>query len=99
MVGIVDSAVDVAGGVNLGRVTGRVVCDAPGRGARQLRAACSCSRSTRRGAARATPLVAADPLVRAAAGDVVWFVNGVDAVDAFDGPQPVDAVIVGMRDR
>jgi hypothetical protein len=25
-------------------------------------------------------------------------VNGVDAVDAFDGPQPVDAVVVGMRD-
>ena len=37
--------------------------------------------------------------MHAAAGDVIWFVNGVDAVDAFDGPQPVDAVIVGMRDR
>ncbi len=48
---------------------------------------------------RVTPLVAADPLVHAAAGDVIWFVNGVDAVDALDGPQPVDAVIVGMRDR
>jgi microcompartment protein CcmK/EutM len=43
-------------------------------------------------------IVAADPLVRAAAGAVVWYVNGVDAVDAFDAPQPVDAVIVGMRD-
>jgi hypothetical protein len=42
--------------------------------------------------------VAADPLVRAAAGAVVWYVNGVDAVDAFEAPQPVDAVIVGMRD-
>ena len=51
------------------------------------------------GADEGSALVAADPLVRAAAGDVVWFVNGVDAVDALDGPQPVDAVIVGMRDR
>ena len=83
--------------MNLGRVTGRVVC---GRqveelGAYRLR---WCSRSTRRAPTRASTLVAADPLVRAAAGAVVWYVNGVDAVDAFDAPQPVDAVIVGMRD-
>ena len=51
------------------------------------------------GADEGHAIVAADPLVRAAAGEVVWCVNGVDAVDAFDGPQPVDAVIVGMRDR
>ena len=34
------------------------------------------------GADEGHALVAADPLVRAAAGDVIWFVNGVDAVDA-----------------
>jgi microcompartment protein CcmK/EutM len=84
--------------VNLGRVTGRVVCarrvEELGRYGLML-----VQPVDETGANEGNPIVAADPLVRAAAGDVVWFVNGVDAVDALDGPEPVDAVIVGMRDR
>jgi microcompartment protein CcmK/EutM len=84
--------------VNLGRVTGRVVC------ARRVEelgqyGLLLVQPVDETGAAEGHTLVAADPLVHAAAGDVIWFVNGVDAVDALDGPQPVDAVIVGMRDR
>jgi microcompartment protein CcmK/EutM len=84
--------------VNLGRVTGRVVCarrvSELGRYGLLL-----VQPVDEAGADEGQTIVAADPLVRAAAGDVVWFVNGVDAVDALDGPEPVDAVIVGMRDR
>jgi microcompartment protein CcmK/EutM len=83
--------------VNLGRVTGRVVC---GRQVAELgpyRLALV-QPVDEAGADEGWPIVAADPLVRAAAGAVVWYVNGVDAVDAFEAPQPVDAVIVGMRD-
>jgi microcompartment protein CcmK/EutM len=84
--------------VNLGRVTGRVVCarrvaELGGYGLVVVQPV------DEAGADEGHPIVAADPLVRAATGEVVWWVNGVDAVDAFDGPQPVDAVIVGMRDR
>jgi microcompartment protein CcmK/EutM len=84
--------------VNLGRVTGRVVC------ARRVEelgqyGLLLVQPVDEAGAEEGHSVVAADPLVHAAAGDVVWFVNGVDAVDALDGPQPVDAVIVGMRDR
>jgi microcompartment protein CcmK/EutM len=84
--------------VNLGRVTGRVVCarrvsELGGYGLVLVQPV------DEAGADEGHPIVAADPLVRAAAGEVIWWVNGVDAVDAFDGPQPVDAVIVGMRDR
>ena len=84
--------------MNLGRVTGRVVCarrveELGGYGLVLVQPV------DETGADEGHAIVAADPLVRAAAGEVVWWVNGVDAVDAFDGPQPVDAVIVGMRDR
>jgi microcompartment protein CcmK/EutM len=84
--------------VNLGRVTGRVVCArrVPELGGYGLVLVQPVDEA---GADEGHVVVAADPLVRAAAGEVVWWVNGVDAVDAFDGPQPVDAVIVGMRDR
>jgi microcompartment protein CcmK/EutM len=83
--------------VNLARVTGRVVCgrQVPELGSYRLALLQPVDEV---GADEGQPLVAADPLVRAAAGAVVWYVNGVDAVDAFDAPQPVDAVIVGMRD-
>ena len=83
--------------MNLGRITGRVVC---GRQVEELGSyrLALVQPVDEAGADEGTPIVAADPLVRAAAGVVVWYVNGVDAVDAFDGPQPVDAVIVGMRD-
>jgi ethanolamine utilization protein EutN len=84
--------------VNLGRVTGRVVCtrrvEELGRYGLLL-----VQPVDEAGADEGHALVAADPLVHAAAGDVIWFVNGVEAVDALDGPEPVDAVIVGMRDR
>jgi microcompartment protein CcmK/EutM len=84
--------------VNLGRVTGRVVCSrrVAELGPYGLMLVQPVDES---GVDEGHPIVAADPLVRAGTGAVVWFVNGVDAVDAFDGPQPVDAVIVGMRDR
>ncbi len=44
------------------------------------------------------PLVALDPLVGASAGALVWYVNGSDAADALEAPQPVDAVVVGLAD-
>jgi microcompartment protein CcmK/EutM len=83
--------------MNLARVAGRVVCgrQVPELGSYRLALLQPVDEA---GADEGQPIVAADPLVRAAAGAVVWYVNGVDAVDAFDAPQPVDAVIVGMRD-
>jgi len=44
-------------------------------------------------------LVAVDPLVRAGADAVVWFVHGVDAVDALDAREPIDAAVVGLADQ
>ncbi len=83
--------------MNLARVIGRVVCgrQVPELGSYRLALVQPVDEA---GSDEGRPVVAADPLVRAAAGAVVWYVNGVDAVDAFDAPQPVDAVIVGMRD-
>ena len=71
--------------MNLGRVTGRVVC---GRQVEELGAyrLALVQPVDEAGVDEGSPVVAADPEVRAAAGAVVWYVNGVDAVDAFDGP-------------
>lgn len=83
--------------MNLGRVTGRVVCSRRVEELGQY-GLVLVQPVDEAGADEGQAIVAADPLVRAAVGEVVWYVNGVDAVDALDGPQPVDAVIVGMRD-
>ena len=49
------------------------------------------------GADQGRQLVALDPIVSAAEGSLVWFVNGSDATDALDEPfQPVDAAVVGL---
>jgi microcompartment protein CcmK/EutM len=50
-------------------------------------------------AAQGAPLVAVDPLVRAGADAVVWYVNGVDAVDALEAREPIDAAVVGLADH
>ena len=43
------------------------------------------------------PLVALDPLVSAAEGNLVWYVSGSDATDALADPaQPADAAVVGL---
>lgn len=84
--------------MNLGRVCGRVTATvrvAELRGDR-LALVAPVDES---GAAIGPPLVALDPLVRAAAGTSVWFVNGWDAVDALETREPVDAVIVGLADE
>ncbi len=42
-------------------------------------------------------MVAVDPVVSAAEGALVWWVNGSDATDALGEPfQPADAAIVGL---
>jgi microcompartment protein CcmK/EutM len=42
-------------------------------------------------------LVALDPVVSAADGALVWFVNGSDATEALGEPfQPADAAVVGL---
>jgi microcompartment protein CcmK/EutM len=50
-------------------------------------------------AAQGAPLVAVDPLVGAGADAVVWYVNGVDAVDALEAREPIDAAVVGLADH
>ncbi len=84
--------------MNLGRVVGRVTCSrrVAELGAHRLAMVQPVDET---GAVQGGVVVAVDAVVRAAAGDVVWFVNGYDAVDAFDERQPIDAAIVGMADR
>jgi microcompartment protein CcmK/EutM len=84
--------------VNLGRVTGRLTCTnrVAELGAHRLAIVQPVDEA---GADQGRPLVAVDGLVRASPGDLVWFVNGYDAVDAFDERQPIDAAIVGLVDR
>jgi ethanolamine utilization protein EutN len=84
--------------MNLGRVTGRITCTnrVPELGVHRLAIVQPVDEA---GAAQGSALVAVDPLVRASAGELVWYVNGYDAVDALEGRQPVDAAIVGMVDR
>jgi microcompartment protein CcmK/EutM len=83
--------------VNLARVIGRVTCSnrvAELGGYRLV----LIQPVDEAGAAEGTPVVAVDGIVRAAPGATVWFVNGYEAVDAFDERQPVDAAVVGMAD-
>jgi microcompartment protein CcmK/EutM len=49
------------------------------------------------GSEQGRALVALDPVVSAAEGALVWFVNGSDAADTLDDSfQPVDAAVVGL---
>jgi len=49
------------------------------------------------GAEQGREVVALDPIVSAAEGSLVWFVNGSDATDALGEPfQPADAAVVGL---
>jgi microcompartment protein CcmK/EutM len=84
--------------VNLGRVIGRLTCSnrVPELGAHRLAILQPVDEA---GSPQGPPIVAVDALVRAAAGELVWYVNGYDAVDAFEDRQPVDAAVVGMVDR
>ena len=84
--------------MNLARVVGRVVAT---RRVEELGTArlVLLQRLDERGAELGSPLVAADPDVRAGEGATVWFVNGSDAVDALPAREPVDAVVVGLVDR
>jgi microcompartment protein CcmK/EutM len=83
--------------VNLGRVTGTVTCTRRVAELAVHRLAIV-QPVDETGADAGRPIVAADHLIRASAGARVWYVNGADAADAFDAPQPVDAVVVGMVD-
>lgn len=84
--------------MNLGRVIGRLTCSnrVPELGTDRLTILQPVDEA---GAEQGPPIVAVDGFVRASAGDVVWFVNGYDAVDASAPRQPVDAAVVGMVDR
>ena len=83
--------------MNLGRVTGTVTCTRRVAELAVHRLAVV-QPVDEAGRDQGHAVVAADHLVRASVGARVWFVNGADAADAFDAPQPVDAVIVGMVD-
>ncbi len=49
------------------------------------------------GAEQGGAVVALDPIVSAAEGSLVWFVNGSDATDALGEPfQPADTAVVGL---
>ena len=79
--------------MSLGRVTGRVVC------ARRVEELGSNSLLLVQPVDEAGSEGYSLGVVRAAAGDVIWFAQMGPRGPCVDGPQPVDAVIVGMRDR
>jgi len=82
--------------VNLGVVRGTVVCEhrTPELTERRLVIVLPVDEDQKESG---RPLVALDPLVSAAEGNLVWYVSGSDATDALADPaQPADAAVVGL---